>query len=269
MVYHHINLHALSPCRATRQWRSFVVSKVKGTLVAESPLNLQRLDVADFDPGRHFLKDQVATFLRDKIISGKIPPGTKVAERDVAEILNVSRAPARDALMDLEREGLIVSKADARYVIELTERDIQELHQVRLSLESLAVDLAIQNNDEANSEAQMAALKQMEDAVISGDRGAFAQADLDGHLLIWEQADNLHLEKMLRTMIGPIFMFIANASEHYDWNVTLELHREIVTHINARNREEAALSIERHLQNSCERALGVFRSRHMDEAVNR
>ena len=86
------------------------------------------------------LKDQAADILRDQIISGEISPGSKLVEREVAELLGISRAPARDALMQLEKEGLVVSQLDARYVIELTERDIRELHAIRLVLERLAVD---------------------------------------------------------------------------------------------------------------------------------
>ena len=95
--------------------------------------------------GRVFLKDQVNELLRDMIISGRFPPGTKLIEREVADNLGVSRAPVRDALLQLEREGLLVSKPNGRYVIELTEHDIRELYQVRNALEKLAVELVTQN----------------------------------------------------------------------------------------------------------------------------
>ena len=230
-------------------------------VVASTDNAVHKLAIPGFEPDRVSLKDQATVFLREAIVSGKIPPGTKVAERDAAEMLGISRAPARDALMDLEREGLIISRTNARHVIELSERDIRELHAVRLALESLAVELAIENSGEEQRTAQLAALERMEDAVRKDDLDAFVKADLDGHLLIWKQADNRHLEKSLRAMTGPIFMFIANSSEHYDWRETLELHREIVTCINRGDAEAAASSIERHLLNSCERALGVFQRR--------
>src|SRR5690606_25862976 len=202
------------------------------------------------------LKDQAADILRDRIISGEIPPGSKLVEREVAEQLGISRAPARDALMQLEKEGLVVSKSDARYVIELTERDIRELHAIRLVLERLAVELAAQNSNDRTRAAQSAMLKKMEEAVANRDKGAFARADVEGHTLIWEQAGNLHLKNTLHSMIGPMFMFMANSADYYDWNETLELHRDLVRCINNADREAAKASIERHLQNSCERSLG-------------
>jgi DNA-binding GntR family transcriptional regulator len=207
------------------------------------------------------LKDQAADILRDRIISGEIPPGSKLVEREVAEQLGISRAPARDALMQLEKEGLVVSKSDARYVIELTERDIRELHAIRLVLERLAVELAAQNSNDRTRAAQSAMLKKMEEAVANRDKGAFARADVEGHTLIWEQAGNLHLKNTLHSMIGPMFMFMANSADYYDWNETLELHRDLVRCINNADREAAKASIERHLQNSCERSLGLLRAR--------
>ena len=204
------------------------------------------------------LKDQAADLLRDQIISGQIQTGTKLVEREVAELLEISRAPARDALMQLEKEGLIVSKSDARYVIKLTERDIRELHAVRLVLERLAVELATRNTSPRNRSAQLAALKLMEDAIATKNHTAFARADAEGHTLIWEQAGNIHLKNTLHSMIGPIFMFMANSAEFYDWEETYELHRDLVECINSGDCAAAQVSIDRHLQNSCKRAVGVF-----------
>ncbi len=96
--------------------------------------------------GRVFLKDQVNDLLRDMIISGRFPPGTKLIEREIADYLGVSRAPVRDALLQLEKGRLWLSiNRNGRYVIELSERDIRELYQVRNALEKLAVELATQN----------------------------------------------------------------------------------------------------------------------------
>ncbi|MBZ0304086.1 MAG: GntR family transcriptional regulator [Anaerolineae bacterium] len=214
------------------------------------------------------LKDQAADILRERIISGQIPAGSKLVEREVADLLGISRAPARDALMQLEKEGLVVSKLDARYVIELTERDIRELHAVRLVLERLAVDLATQHTSAHNRSAQVETLHMMEDAIARRDRTAFALADVEGHTLIWEQADNLHLKNTLHSMIGPIFMFMANSAELYDWEETYDLHRNLVECINSGDRSAALASIERHMENSCERSVGVFRVRHEETENN-
>lgn len=230
----------------------------------EAPSSSLNLEIPRHQLDRPTLKEQAATLLRNAIISGKILPGTKLVEREVAEYFGISRAPARDALMQLEKEGLVISRPDARYVIELSERDIRELHEVRLALETLAVQLATRNTCEENREAQQGVLAEMEVAAIAEDGDAFAKADLEGHALVWKQADNQHLENTLRNMLGPIFMFMANATEYYDWQETLELHRNMVECIASGDESDATDSIRRHLANSRERALGIFEAKISD-----
>ena len=210
---------------------------------------------------RSNLKDQATDLLREHIISGRIAPGTKLVEREVAESLGISRAPARDALMHLEKEGLVVSKRDARYVIQVTERDIRELYQLRLVLEKLAVRLAAENISARNRAELLAKVQEMEQASLLKDNPTFIRTDVELHELIWRQANNQHLKRTLDSMVGPIFMFVANNAEHYDWQETLDLHRELVTCIVSGDAEAASLSIERHLANALERSLHIVQHR--------
>ena len=79
---------------------------------------LRAMQEQSLDLKRNLLKDQAAEVLRDYISDGRLPEGSKVTERDVANLLGIGRAPARDALMALEAEGLVVSRPDGRYVFE-------------------------------------------------------------------------------------------------------------------------------------------------------
>ncbi|MBT4502566.1 MAG: GntR family transcriptional regulator, partial [Gemmatimonadetes bacterium] len=90
-------------------------------------------DILDVDMSleRSLLKDRAADTLRTYISSGEIPEGTKLTERDVSELLGISRSPARDALMVLETEGLVVFRSTGRFVIELTEKDVRDIHMLR------------------------------------------------------------------------------------------------------------------------------------------
>jgi len=126
---------------------------------------LRRGDNHELRLDRNSLKDQSTELLRTYIIGGRIPPGTKLAERELADLLGVSRMPARDALMDLEREGLVVSRPNGRYVIELHSQDIEQLFEIRLVLERLAVSAAAANHSEQNDAALRANLAEMAAAI--------------------------------------------------------------------------------------------------------
>jgi len=82
------------------------------------------------------LRDRVEKELRDAILSGIFRPGQKLVESDIAEQLDVSRAPVREALTALERDGLVIDIFRRGYfVAEFTEEDIEEIYSLRLILE--------------------------------------------------------------------------------------------------------------------------------------
>jgi DNA-binding GntR family transcriptional regulator len=207
---------------------------------------------------RGLLKNQAVDRLRDAITGGRILPGTKLVERELAALLGISRMPVHEALVELEKEGLVVSRPDARYVIELTEKDIVQLYQVRLALERLAVTLAAQNINASNRAALNALLDSMRSAVATGDRAAYSRSDVETHRLIWQQSGNQHLQRTLNSMIGPVFMFVAVNAEEYDWRETLRLHEELVVYVSAGDADAAVKSIERHLDNALHRSLRAF-----------
>ncbi|MEA3334675.1 MAG: GntR family transcriptional regulator [Chloroflexota bacterium] len=209
---------------------------------------------------RTLLKDQATELLRSYITGGHFAPGTKLVEREVADLLGISRAPARDALMQLEQEGLVISKPNGRYVIELSERDVTELYQVRLTLEMLAVELAAKNTNPKNRSALLAKLAEMEQAVAEKDSDSYTHSDLEMHRLIWHQANNCHLVNVLDSMLGPIFMFVAWHAGAYDWNKTLDLHVDLVQCINSGDPQTAKESLAHHTENALNRSLRMLRA---------
>lgn len=212
---------------------------------------------------RNSLKTQSTDLLREQILNGRVPQGTRIVERELAELLNISRMPVRDALVDLEHEGLIVSKANGRYVIELGKQDIENLFQVRLVLERLAVGQAAQNHSPENRQPFTLNLQQMSEAIARNDRDAYAKSDLEAHQLIWLQARNQYLLKMLNSIIGPIFMFMASQTAfQFNWGETLQMHQELIDAICAGDEQRAVRSIDEQLHYSLALSLRAFDQTH-------
>lgn len=210
---------------------------------------------------RNILMDRITELLRDYIVDGRIRPGTRLVERQVAEQLGISRVPVREALIQLEKEGLITSRPAGRYVIELSEQDIHKLYQARRVLERLAVELAAQNTTPEHAKTLQNKLQEMRDAVARQDRGAYVRDDVEIHRLIWGQAKNPYLLHALRTLTGPIFMFIANNADIFGWDQTLKLHEDLVTSINSGDMSAALEAIERHMDDGLQRSYAVFEKR--------
>ncbi len=222
---------------------------------------LADIQKSDLSLGRTLLKDRAAATLREYISSARIPEGTKLTEREVSSLLGISRAPARDALMTLETEGLVVSQSNGRYVIELTEKDVRDIHVLRWTLERLAAELAATNMSTANQETLRAALEDLEATGTSGDAHSWTQADMALHRTIWRLADNAQLLKVLDSVFGAIFV-LAERNKMYGTgnheNAILQ-HRELVDLILSGDGERAGQSMEAHLRRSLAATLKTFR----------
>ena len=230
-------------------------------IASRSPLQNLSEDNS-FYVDRQLLKDQVIHLLHAAIISGRILPGSKVTERDVAELLNISRMPARDALMALEHEGLVENRPNGRFVIDPDEHDIWNLFQVRMVLEKLAVEHAAINCTEKGRASLESGLERMKRAIEANDREEYIASDLDGHYLIWQQADNPYLIKMLSMIIGPFRIFLASHTEYQEnWAETLQLHQNLVQNICAGDVEASKKSIEEHLHRSFELSQKTYSSK--------
>lgn len=97
------------------------------------------------DDGLSSSADSAKSRLRQLIIAGEYAPGVRLRERELSEALNVSRVPVREALQQLEAEGFVVtSPRRGATVKQITLKDVNELFDLRLSLEVLAARLAAQ-----------------------------------------------------------------------------------------------------------------------------
>jgi DNA-binding GntR family transcriptional regulator len=115
------------------------------------------------------LRDQVAAQLRTSIIEGALKPGARLVERELCEQLGVSRPSVREALRQLENEGLITNLPNrGPIVVVLSEKAAAEIYEVRSALEGLAARLFAHN---ASAEV-MAEIKQCCDMLIATPKDA-------------------------------------------------------------------------------------------------
>lgn len=91
---------------------------------------------------RESIEQQVARALRELIVDGKLPEGTPLVQRDLAQQLGVSPTPVRAGLSQLQRDGLVAVTPTGRAVVSrLTREDFEEIYAARLGLEGLAARL--------------------------------------------------------------------------------------------------------------------------------
>ena len=147
---------------------------------------------------REALRDRVVQAIRDAIIQGKLRPGEKVPEGELAQQLTVSRTPIREAVRVLEGQGLVVVNPKRGTYIAMPDRaDTADGLAVRTSLEVLAVEQAIERStDEAWNEL-LARLNEILDemavSISSADTVRGVELDIEFHATLINAARNRHL----------------------------------------------------------------------------
>ena len=101
--------------------------------------SLTKLNLDEYKP----LRDVVFENLREAIVEGRLKPGQRLMEVQLAEQLGVSRTPVREAIRKLELEGLVVMlPRKGAYVANMSLKDLKDVLEIRASLEGLAASLA-------------------------------------------------------------------------------------------------------------------------------
>ena len=129
--------------------------------------------------------------LRSKIISGHFPQGSALAEPVLAEHFQTSRAPIREALIALEREGLVTFEKTGRTRVRtIGAKDFREIMEARAALESMAAGLANRNWTEADTEF---VTKNIEEQTKARSLAELSRLDIDLHHYVVTCSGNLRL----------------------------------------------------------------------------
>ena len=127
---------------------------------------------------RRCLSDDAYAQLRDWIIDGTLTPGEGLRDESLAEALGMSRTPVRDALQRLENEGLVVTSSTRRTSVSpVTLKQARDIYPITMTLESLALRLALPVIDEAALDAMRAANVALAAALAAGNAATATLAD--------------------------------------------------------------------------------------------
>lgn len=146
-------------------------------------------------------QEAVLEEVRRALLDGRLPPGSKINADAIANELNVSRAPVRDALRVLEGEGQVEYKAHRGYSVPPPDPDdICQIYRLRQLLESEAVLIAAQNLDDSAIEEMTEAADRVVADVKSGNRVATNFSNRDFHFALFERCRQPRLVAMIRRL---------------------------------------------------------------------
>ena len=213
-------------------------------------------------PINRTLSDHIAERLREAILNKQLEPGARVVERDLAEAMQTSRGPVRDALRILENEGLVVRSAHRGTIVAQLNNvaDIEEIYSVREALELLGMKYTIKNaSDEqidelasiVNRMAEVAKRNYIQEEATDLDLSFHrALMHMSGHkraIALWEElSSQTRLLLLTHRLKHPLDLR----------EVGVESHQRVVDALRDRDRPRALDEMHKHLRASYEGIVG-------------
>jgi DNA-binding GntR family transcriptional regulator len=207
-------------------------------------------------PNRRSLSDDVVDRLRAAIVRGVFPPGQRLSEAALADALGVSRGPIREAFALLEREGLLkLERHRGARVTSLSIDDINEIYELRVALERLAIERACRFATQSDLGAMQDIVERLRDAVERADVNAVVEFDVGFHDLIYIAAKHERLYQswsLLRPQIET-FLFSRSMDQGNYLDNSVREHAGLLDIIRDKQQTQAIATIEDHIHSAYER----------------
>lgn len=208
------------------------------------------------------LADDATVQIRQAILEGQLVPGEHLREEVLAEKLSVSRGPVREALTRLESETLVVREPNRGvFVCQLHRDDVDEVYSLRLSLEKLALQLAIKSPRPDALLAMQQTIDQMRTkAALGVSSHEAAQLNTNFHEQLCVASGHRRLHASWRNIRSQIYLFLLTRSEaNSEFLKTFDaMHQEILDAIVAKDNVGATALLEKHFLTAYNEVIGHY-----------
>lgn len=200
------------------------------------------------------LRNSVTSTVRDAILNGVLLPGEQVNQAQIAARLGISRGPVREALRQLEEEGLVHSLPHkGTFVTDITPAYIEEIYGIRRVLEVFAIRRTIKYADKRDLIEFRTILTEMQSAAERGDTGTLRELDLQFHTTICKSARHAVLMQLWKSIeVGVRRVVALRHGSYKDPHDILGTHPDILGAIETRDVEGACELLDRHIKDAGE-----------------
>jgi len=214
------------------------------------------------------LKDVAYDYIYNAIMSSELQAGQAIVEQELSDRLGLSRTPLREALKQLEAEGLVrQAPSHGTFVSDITVQDVKELCQLRKLLETTALVTAITEASDAELDAIEKKLHGLNDSQIDdvAAREAYYGSDRALHSMIMKYSRNSRMIS-IHNNIGAQLERLRRISSMTPKRLATskQEHLSIIHAMRNRDLTNALLMLSMHLDNVCESTLSVCANQHLD-----
>lgn len=196
--------------------------------------------------------------LQRDILTEKLKPGQKLTEQDLCREYEVSRTPIREALRQLEADGLVENILNrGSFVIGMSEQDYEDMFEMRKAYEIQAVEWAIERITDEEMDRLEETFEFMEFYTMRNDIDKMLVINSGFHQVIYEASHNRMLQKLLSSYQNFLKYKASDADRDESYLATvLEEHREIFRAIKEKDVKAGKLAMEIHINRAKERCCG-------------
>ncbi|HXY83880.1 MAG TPA: GntR family transcriptional regulator [Gaiellaceae bacterium] len=196
------------------------------------------------------LSQRAHAYLRDEILSNRLPPGTDLQELALSQRLGVSRGPVREALGRLAAEGLVTLRPRRGAVVHsLSSEEFLEAYQVREALEALAIRLAVPQLDGDTLDDLRTLTDTMADHAESGRVTEFFEANAEFHATFVAAAGNDKLQEIYDRLVGQMQRYWRRSLVlRGDLRRSVTEHRAILRAVRSGDADRAAALMSDHIR---------------------
>jgi DNA-binding GntR family transcriptional regulator len=193
-------------------------------------------------------RKRVEAHLRNAIYAGKLRPRQRIIEEDLAKELKVSRGPVREALLRLERDGLVVTTSRrGTFIRDISLAEIGVIFRMRAKLEGLCARYMRENASADAADLLNRTLKKLKAAASKNSEEQFFHADMELHRTIWKASNQPLLYRTLNLVMNPYIFIIARAySSRIPMADRRENHAQYVSMILKTPVEEIEAEVEKY-----------------------
>ena len=193
---------------------------------------------------------RIADSIRVGIIAGEYPPGTRIRQEDLAARFGASRVPVRQALQQLEYEGLVTVVANSgAWVSRLTLTECEEIYQMRERLEPLLLRMSAPRLDDSAIEELSRLAQRISE--VGADTEAFLALDREFHLASYQGATTAQLGDLIQKLwntTAPYRRAYVETWEPESRRIAYEEHHLIVAALRDGDVEEAERVLSGHIR---------------------
>ena len=205
-------------------------------------------------PGRKATHEVVAAALRDAITTGQLKANQPLPQAEIAANLQVSHIPVREALRQLESEGLVTYQANRGAMVSaLSTEEIREIYDIRSMLETGAIRRTAPGLTAENLTRAAAVLDLAEQ---TDDGATWGALDMEFHTLVYHLDERPRLQELITELLRRVDRYWMSYGLMLKYRGIFDQeHRALLAVLTARDSSQAETLLEAHLQGACERLI--------------